>query len=44
MLAIAPDAPLVLDAVYKNQDEEYLDNKALREIFVHGVREKGEQR
>lgn len=34
ILAIAPEAPLVFDALYKNQDEEYLDAKSLREIFT----------
>jgi hypothetical protein len=33
ILAIAPDAPLLLDAVYKNHDEEYLDAKALQEML-----------
>jgi hypothetical protein len=34
ILAIAPEAPLVLDGVYKNHDEEYLDAKALQEILA----------
>jgi len=29
ILAMAPEAPLVFDAVYKNHDEEYLDAKFL---------------
>jgi hypothetical protein len=33
MLAIAPQAPLVFDVVYKNHDEEYLDAKYLQEIL-----------
>jgi hypothetical protein len=32
-LAIAPEAPVVFDALYKNHDEEYLDAKSLGEIF-----------
>jgi hypothetical protein len=32
LLVIAPDAPLVLDAVYENADEEYLDACALRDL------------
>ena len=28
-LALAPDAPMILDAVYAHQDEEYLDAVAL---------------
>ncbi len=34
ILAIAPEAPLVLDVVYKNHDEEYLDAKSLQEILT----------
>jgi hypothetical protein len=34
ILAIAPQAPLVLDVVYKNHDEEYLDAKFLQEILT----------
>jgi hypothetical protein len=34
ILAIAPEAPLVLDGVYKNHDEEYLDAKTLQEILT----------
>jgi hypothetical protein len=34
ILAIAPVAPLVLDALYKNKDEEYLDARSLREILI----------
>ena len=33
ILAIAPSAPLVLDACYKNHDEEYLDAKMLQEML-----------
>jgi hypothetical protein len=33
ILGLAPEAPLVLDAVYKNLDEEYLDAKFLRETL-----------
>jgi sugar phosphate isomerase/epimerase len=33
ILALAPDAPLVFDAVYSNHDEEYLDAKFLREAL-----------
>jgi hypothetical protein len=33
IIALAPDAPLVFDAVYKNLDEEYLDAKFLGEIL-----------
>ena len=29
LLAIAPDAPILLDAVYADQDQEYLDARAL---------------
>ena len=28
-VAIAPDVPVILDAVYKDVDEEYLDVRAL---------------
>ncbi|MBI4328046.1 MAG: hypothetical protein HY674_22675 [Chloroflexi bacterium] len=31
-LALAPDAPMILDAVYANQDEEYLDAVALERL------------
>ncbi len=31
-LSISPEAPLVLDAVYRNQDEEYHDSRALGRI------------
>jgi hypothetical protein len=34
ILAIAPGAPLVFDALYKNPDEEYQDAKSLQEILV----------
>ncbi len=34
ILAIAPSAPLVLDACYKNHDEEYLDAKMLQEMLA----------
>jgi hypothetical protein len=34
ILALAPEAPLVFDAVYKNLDEEYLDAKFLRETLT----------
>jgi hypothetical protein len=33
ILAIAPESMVVLDAVYKNHDEEYLDAKTLQEIL-----------
>jgi hypothetical protein len=33
VLAVAPDAPLVLDALYTNRDEEYMDAKVLQEIL-----------
>jgi hypothetical protein len=32
LLAVAPDAPVLLDAVYADQDEEYLDARAMRRI------------
>jgi len=32
LLAIAPDAPILLDAVYANQDREYLDARALARL------------
>jgi hypothetical protein len=32
LLAIAPDAPVLLDAVYANLDEEYFDARAMGEI------------
>ncbi len=31
-LALAPDAPMILDAVYANQDEEYMDAVALERL------------
>jgi len=31
ILAVAPEAPLVFDALYTNWDEEYLDAKALEQ-------------
>jgi hypothetical protein len=34
ILAIDPQAPLVLDVVYKNHDEEYLDAKSLQELLT----------
>jgi hypothetical protein len=34
ILAIAPQAPLVFNGVYKNHDEEYLDAKTLRQILT----------
>ena len=34
ILAIAPQAPLVFDVLYKNHDEEYLDAKSLHEILA----------
>jgi hypothetical protein len=34
ILAIAPEAPLVFDVLYKNHDEEYLDAKSLQEILA----------
>jgi hypothetical protein len=34
ILAIAPEAPVVFDALYKNHDEEYLDAKCLQEILA----------
>jgi hypothetical protein len=33
ILAIAPEAPMVFDALYKNHDEEYLDAKSLQEML-----------
>jgi hypothetical protein len=33
ILALAPEAPVVLDSVYKNIDEEYLDVKFLQEAL-----------
>lgn len=33
ILAIAPHAPIVFDAVYKNQDEEYSDVRALAHLL-----------
>jgi hypothetical protein len=34
ILAIAPEAPQVLDVLYKNHDEEYLDAKSLKEMLA----------
>jgi hypothetical protein len=34
ILAIAPEAPLVFDVLYKSHDEEYLDAKSLQEILA----------
>jgi hypothetical protein len=34
ILAIAPEAPLVFDVLYKNHDEEYLDAKSLQQILA----------
>ena len=34
ILALAPDAPLVFDAAYKDPDDEYLDVKFLAEILA----------
>jgi hypothetical protein len=34
ILAIAPEAPLVIDVLYKNHDEEYLDAKSLQQILA----------
>jgi hypothetical protein len=34
ILAIAPEAPLVFDALYKSHDEEYLDAKSLQQILA----------
>jgi len=34
ILSLAPQAPLVLDGVYKNHDDEYMDAKSLREILT----------
>jgi hypothetical protein len=34
ILAIAPEALLVFDALCKNHDEEYLDAKSLQEIVT----------
>jgi hypothetical protein len=34
ILSIAPEAPLVFDALYKDHDEEYLDAKYIREIVT----------
>jgi hypothetical protein len=34
ILALAPEAPLVFDAMYRNHDEEYLDVKFLAEILA----------
>jgi hypothetical protein len=35
ILAIAPEAPMVFDAVYQSHDEEYLDAKCLQEMLGH---------
>jgi len=32
-LALAPDAPILLDALYDNPDEEYLDARALENVM-----------
>ena len=32
LLATAPDAPILLDAVYPNQDAEYLDARAMKRL------------
>ena len=34
ILSVAPQAPVVLDGVYRNHDEEYLDAKVLQEMLV----------
>jgi hypothetical protein len=34
ILAIAPQAPLVFDVLYKSHDQEYLDAKSLRQILA----------
>jgi hypothetical protein len=34
ILAIAPQAPLVFDVLYKSHDQEYLDAKLLRQILA----------
>jgi len=33
ILAVAPEAPMVFDALYQNHDEEYLDAKSLEEML-----------
>lgn len=37
ILAIAPQSPIVLDAVYKSKDEEYLDAKTLGSLSLQGT-------
>jgi hypothetical protein len=37
LLAIAPAAPVVFDAVYKDHDEEYLDAVFLRGVLASGI-------
>ena len=34
LLGIAPDVPVLMDAVYATQDEEYLDARQLRSVDV----------
>jgi hypothetical protein len=36
LLALTPDAPAVLDAVYRSQDEEYLDARAIDQLVRAG--------
>jgi len=37
ILAIAPEAPLVFDVLYKNHDEGYLDAQSLQEILAQST-------
>ena len=37
LLAGSPDTPVVLDGVYRNQDEEYLDARALDRLMSRGI-------
>jgi hypothetical protein len=37
LLAIAPEAPIVFDAVYKDHDEEYLDAVFLRGVLAPSI-------
>ncbi len=36
-IALVPDRPVVLDAVFANQDEEYLESLALRDVSTSGT-------
>ena len=36
LIAVAPEAPILLDCVYATQDQEYLDARVLARIRAHG--------